>query len=131
MAKKRLDKVTLGRLRAAILKGGTAKDIAAQLGISVPSVNVYKRKLRDEGLSVPSKRGRKPKGKTASASKPVKKTKAAKGKSGYHPVAKKTGPARKQPADFNRTFVVNGTVVGIEGKPKNIQVGKHRIVIDY
>ncbi len=57
MGNRKLDEQKIGRLRSAIVKGGTAKEIAEKFGISVPSVNVYKRKFREEGAAIPSKRG--------------------------------------------------------------------------
>ncbi len=109
------------QIKTMLQEGVKPEEIAEKFGVTVASVNNYKKKFRDAGMTFGSgsKRGRK--AKSASASDDGDENSSA--PIGQIGKAKTTSQAYR--------FIINGVSVEISGQARNINIGKNSMEINF
>ena len=109
------------QIKTMLQNGVKPEEIAEKFGVTVASVNNYKKKFRDAGMSFGSgsKRGRK--AKSASASDDGEETTPAP----IGQIGRSKGTAQAY------RFIINGVSVEISGQARNINIGKNSMEINF
>ena len=113
------------QIKTMLQEGIKPEEIAEKFGVTVASVNNYKKKFRDAGMSFGSgsKRGRK--AKTAAVSE-----------GGETNAPAPIGQIGRSKASTNANaqayrFIINGVSVEISGQARNINIGKNSMEINF
>ncbi len=108
------------QIKTMLQEGVKPEEIAEKFGVTVASVNNYKKKFRDAGMSFGSgsKRGRK--AKPAVSKDDEEESSAPIGQIGKG----------KNAAQAYR-FIINGVSVEISGQARNINIGKNSMEINF
>jgi len=115
---KHLNKIQIKEL-SEILKSGTTNTEAAQLfNVSVATINNHRTRMKREGMSFPSKRGRRPK----EQSGVVKKEKS---------IAKESQTISTKVKMENYKFIINGVMVTVSGRAKNVHIGQDSMEVNF
>jgi transposase len=115
MPKKHLTKKQLSDLSEMLKSGKTNSEVADFFKVSVATVNNHRTRLKREGMSFPSKRGRRPK--QVSDKKEVT------------PTVSKTVSTKVKMENYN--FIINGVVVTVSGKAKNVHIGQDSMEVNF
>jgi len=121
------------QIKTMLQEGIKPEEIAEKFGVTVASVNNYKKKFRDAGMSFGSgsKRGRK--AKTAAVSEdgetnaPAPIGQIGRGKASASANANANANANAQAY----RFIINGVSVEISGQARNINIGKNSMEINF
>ena len=116
MPKKHLSNNQIADLLNMLKSGKTNAEVAEHFKVSAATVNNHRTRMRREGMVFPSKRGRRPKSDNVSN----KKVTSTNNKSVLSDV--KTDQYK---------FIINGVVVTVSGKAKNVHVGKESMQINF
>jgi transposase len=99
-----------------MLKSGkTNAEVADFFKVSVATVNNHRTRLKREGMSFPSKRCRRPK-------QVSDKKEAA-------PTVSKTVATKVKMENYN--FIINGVVVTVSGRAKNVHIGQDSMEVNF
>lgn len=115
MPKKHLTKKQLSDLSEMLKSGKTNAEVAEFFKVSVATVNNHRTRMKREGMSFPSKRGRRPK------QGAIKKEVA--------PAASKTLTTKVKMENYN--FIINGVVVTVSGRAKNVHIGQDSMEVNF
>ena len=115
------------QIKTMLQEGIKPEEIAEKFGVTVASVNNYKKKFRDAGMSFGSgsKRGRK--AKTAAVSEDGETNATA-------PIGQIGRGKASASANANAQayrFIINGVSVEISGQARNINIGKNSMEINF
>ncbi len=115
---KHLTKKQLSELSDMLKSGKTNSEVAEHFKISVATVNNHKTRMKRDGMSFPSKRGRRPK---------THKTDISIEKSAIKESQKITSKVKME--NFN--FIINGVVVTVSGRAKNVHIGQDSMEVNF
>ena len=115
---KHLNKKQLSELSDMLKTGKTNAEVAEHFKVSVATVNNHRTRMKREGMSFPSKRGRRPK----EMSGFVKKEKS---------MAKESQTLSTKVKMENYNFIINGVVVTVSGRAKNVHIGQESMEINF
>jgi len=120
MARQKVSAEDMEQIKTMLQEGVKPEEIAEKFGVTVASVNNYKKKFRDAGMSFGSgsKRGRK--AKPAVSRNDEEESSAPIGQIGKG----------KNAAQAYR-FIINGVSVEISGQARNINIGKNSMEINF
>lgn len=125
MARKKVSAEDMEQIKTMLQEGIKPEEIAEKFGVTVASVNNYKKKFRDAGMSFGSgsKRGRK--AKTAAVSEDGETNAPA-------PIGQigRSKASTSANAQAYR-FIINGVSVEISGQARNINIGKNSMEINF
>jgi len=114
---KHLNKKQLSELSEMLKSGKTNAEVAEHFKVSLATVNNHRTRMKREGMSFPSKRGRRPKNQSGSSnSKAVEKL-------------AKTISTKVKMENYN--FIINGVVVTVSGKAKNMHIGQESMEVNF
>lgn len=108
------------QIKTMLQEGVKPEEIAEKFGVTVASVNNYKKKFRDAGMSFGSgsKRGRKAKSAVSDDD----------GGEGSAPIGQ-IGKGKNSAQAYR--FIINGVSVEISGQARNINIGKNSMEINF
>jgi len=115
---KHLNKKQLTELSEMLKSGKTNAEVAEHFKVSVATVNNHRTRMKREGMSFPLKRGRRPKVKAAQVAKEKSLTKES------QKIATKV-----KMEQYN--FIINGVVVTVSGKAKNVHIGQESMEVNF
>ena len=115
---KHLNKKQLSELSEMLKSGKTNAEVAEHFKVSVATVNNHRTRMKKEGMSFPSKRGRRPRAKAVQVAKEKSAPKE------YQKIATKVKME-------NYYFIINGVVVTVSGKTKNIHIGQESMEVNF
>jgi transposase len=115
MSKKHLTKKQLSDLSEMLKSGKNNAEVAEFFNVSVATVNNHRTRLKREGMIFPSKRGRRPK--QVSDKKEV------------NPAISKTIATIVKMENYN--FIINGVMVTVSGKAKNVHIGQDYMEVNF
>ncbi len=114
---KHLNKKQLSELSEMLKSGKTNAEVAEHFKVSVATVNNHRTRLKREGMSFPSKRGRRPKNQpSASKEKPTISQ-------------SKTISTKVKMENYN--FIINGVLVTVSGRAKNVHIGQDSMEVNF
>ena len=114
---KHLNKKQLSELSEMLKSGKKNAEVAEYFKVSVATVNNHRTRMKREGMSFPSKRGRRPKNlPTSLKEKPTISQ-------------SKTIPTKVKMENYN--FIINGVVVTVSGKAKNVHIGQDSMEVNF
>ena len=127
MARQKVSAEDMEQIKTMLQEGIKPEEIAEKFGVTVASVNNYKKKFRDAGMSFGSgsKRGRK--AKTAAVSEDGETNATA-------PIGQIGRGKASASANANAQayrFIINGVSVEISGQARNINIGKNSMEINF
>ena len=111
MARKSLSTYKINTIKKLLLEGKTSAEISELLKISSATVSNYRASFKKQGMSFPNNRGRKAKS-----------------------VNHVTTQTLEVPADIKNdsfTYVIDGTHVSFNHRPKTLLISKHRMLVDF
>ena len=115
---KHLNKKELSELSEMLKSGKTNAEVAEHFKVSVATVNNHRTRMKREGMSFPSKRGRRPKAQGVSLVK-------------EKPDAKDSQKISTKVKMENYNFIINGVVVSVSGKAKNVHIGQESMEVNF
>ena len=115
---KHLNKKQISELSDMLKTGKTNAEVAEHFKVSVATVNNHRTRMKREGMSFPSKRGRRPKTQT---------TAIIKEKSAIKETQKIISKVKME----NYNFIINGVVVTVSGKAKNVHIGQDSMEVNF
>ena len=115
---KHLNKKQLSELSEMLKSGKTNAEVAEHFKVSVATVNNHRTRMKREGMSFPSKRGRRPKAQALSMTK-------------EKPAAKDSQKISTKVKMENYNFIINGVVVTLSGKAKNVHIGQESMEVNF
>lgn len=111
MSRKSISTFKINKIKTMLLEGQTSLEVASALGISAATVNNYRTHFKKQGLSFPNNRGRKP-------SRPA--------------VEKQIQAEVPQGIRNNEfTYVIDGTKVSFNTRPKTLLISKTRMLVEF
>jgi transposase len=113
-----LNKKQLSELSDMLKSGKTNAEVAEYFKVSVATVNNHRTRMKREGMSFPSKRGRRPKEKAVN----IVKEKS---------VVKESQKISTKVKMENYIFIINGVVVTVSGKAKNVHIGQDSMEVNF
>ena len=113
---KHLNKKQLSELSEMLKSGKTNAEVAEHFKVSVATVNNHRTRMKREGMSFPSKRGRRPKA-----------VQVVKEKS----VTKESQKITTKVKMENYNFIINGVVVTVSGRAKNVHIGQDSMEFNF
>jgi transposase len=114
---KHLNKKQLSELSDLLKAGKTNGEVAEHFKVSVATVNNHRTRMKREGMSFPSKRGRRPKNQSiAPKEKPLV-------------TQSKTISTKVKMENYN--FIINGVVVTVSGRAKNVHIGQDSMEVNF
>lgn len=111
MARKSLSTYKINTIKKLLLEGKTSSEISKLLKISSATVSNYRASFKKQGMSFPNNRGRKAK-----------------------TIAYSTTQTPKVPAGIKNesfTYVIDGTNVSFNHRPKTLLISKHRMLVEF
>jgi transposase len=115
---KHLNKKQLSELSDMLKSGKTNAEVAEYFRVSVATVNNHRTRMKREGMSFPSKRGRRPKKQLGNVI--IEKAKASESQ-------KITSKVKVE----NYNFIINGVVVTVSGRAKNLHIGQDSMEVNF
>jgi len=115
---KHFNKKQLSELSEMLKSGKTNAEVAEHFKVSVATVNDDRTRMKREGMSFPSKRGRRPKAKAVQVVKEKSLTKEP------QKIATKVKME-------NYNFIINGVVLTVSGKAKNVHIGLDSMEVNF
>lgn len=112
---KRLTKNELSELSDLLKAGKTNAEVAEHFKVSVATVNNHRTRMKREGVSFPGKRGRK------ASIAVIKEKSIAKGLEKFITKVKME--------QYN--FIINGVIVTVSGKAKNVHIGVDSMEVNF
>lgn len=110
MSRKRLDAKGVAQVRELLLSGKTASETAEFVGMSAATINNLKAQFKKQGDVFPNNRGRRP---------------------GKIVVRDKTLAGSTNKLDSEYVYLINGTKITIYDKPKSLEIGKNKMVVNF
>ena len=125
MKSKRLKEQDKNNIRSLLIEGETSKQVAEIMAVSVATINNLRALFKKDGDTFTKKKltsqasiSTKPKTKLTSKN-PISKT------------LKKNKTDQDRPQISEYIYKINGTSISFIDKPKSIQIGKNKIIVDY
>ena len=115
---KHLNKKQLSELSDMLKSGKTNAEVAEYFKVSVATVNNHRTRMKREGMSFPTKRGRRPKEQSG---------KVIKDKAKASESQKITTEVKME----NYNFIINGVVVTVSGRAKNVRIGQDSMEVNF
>ena len=115
MPKKHLSNNQIADLLNLLKSGKTNAEVAEYFKVSVATVNNHRTRMKREGMVFPTKRGRRP-----NVDNTLQKTLNTNQKSVSSEIKMN-----------EYKFIINGVVVTVSGKAKNVHVGKESMQINF
>ena len=115
---KHLNKKQHSELSEMLKSDKTNAEVAEHFKVSVATVNNYRTRMKKDGMSFPSKRGRRPKSQGVSTIKEKSSSKES----------QKISTKVKME---NYNFTINGVVVTVSGKAKNVHIGQESMEVNF
>ena len=115
---KHLDKKQLSELSDMLKSGKTNAEVAEYFKVSAATVNNHRTRMKREGMSFPTKRGRRPKAHS---------TGVVKEESVMNEIHKISTKLKVE----NYNFIIDGVVVTVSGRVKNVHIGKESMKVNF
>ena len=115
---KHLNKKQLLELSEMLKSGKTNAEVAEYFKVSVATVNNHRTRLKREGMSFPSKRGRRSKKLTTVINREKS-------------VIEETHNIISKVKMENYNFIINGVVVTVSGRAKNVHIGQDSMEVNF
>ena len=125
MHNKRLKDQEKKNIRSLLLEGKTSKSVAEKMSVSVATINNLKALFKKDGDNFTKKKLTY----QAPISTKSKVTLTSKNEIGTKLKKKKTNINTPQNSEY--IYNINGTSISFIDKPKSIQIGKNKIIVDY
>ena len=125
MKSKGLKEEDKNNIRSLLIEGKTSKQVAEIMDVSMSTINNIRALFKKDGDTFTKKKiisqasiSAKPKTKLTSKNQ-ISKT------------LKKNKTDQDRPQTFEYIYKINGTSISFIDKPKSIQIGKNKIIVDY
>jgi len=125
MKNKRLQEQERKNIRSLLLKGKTSKQVAEIMTVSVATINNLRALFKKDGDTFTKKKLTS----QAPLSTKSKVTLTSKNEIGTKLKKKKTNINTPQNSEY--VYNINGTNISFIDKPKSIQIGKNKIIVNY
>ena len=125
MKNKRLKEEEKKNIRALLLEGNTSKQVAETMVVSVATINKLRALFKKDGDNFTKK---KLTSQTSISTKPKVKLTS---KNQIGTKLKKNRTNKDTPQSSEYIYNINGTNISFIDKPKSIQIGKNKIIVDY
>ena len=125
MKSKRLKEPEKNNIRSLLIKGKTSKQVAEIMDVSIATVNNLRALFKKDGDSFTKKKI------TSQASITTKPKTKLTSKNQISKTLKKNKTDQDKPQISEYIYKVNGTSISFIDKPKSIQIGKNKIIVDY
>ena len=125
MRNKRLKEQEKKNVRSLLLEGKTSKQVAEIMAVSVATINNHRALFKKNGDAFTKKKLTS----QASISTRSKVTLTSKNEIGTKLKKKKTNINTPQNSEY--IYNINGTSICFIDKPKSIQIGKNKIIVNY
>ncbi len=112
---KHLNKKQITTLSDMLISGKTNAEVAEFFKVSIATVNNHRTRLKREGMSFPSKRGRRPKLENIKEENML--------------TASKNVSTKVKMENYD--FIINGVVVTVSGKAKNVHIGQDSMEVNF
>jgi len=125
MKNKRLKEQEKKNIRALLIAGKTSKQVAEIMDVSMATINNLRALFKKDGDSFVKKRL------TSQASITTKPKTKLTSKNQISKTLKKNKTGQDKPQISEYIYKINGTSISFIDKPKSIQIGKNKIIVDY
>ena len=122
MKNKRLKEQEKKNVRSLLLEGKTSKQVAEIMAVSVATINNHRALFKKNGDTFT-------KNKLTSQATKSKVTLTSKNQ--IDTKLKKNGTKKDTPQNSDYIYSINGINISFIDKPKSIQIGKNKIIVDY
>ena len=125
MKSKRLKEPEKNNIRSLLIEGKTSKQVAEIMDVSMATVNTLRALFKKDGDSFTKKKI------TSQASITTKPKTKLTSKNQISKTLKKNKTDQDKPQISEYIYKINGTSISFIDKPKSIQIGKNKIIVDY
>lgn len=125
MKSKRLKESEKNNIRSLLIEGKTSKQVAEIMDVSMATVNNLRALFKKDGDSFTKKKI------TSQASITTKPKTKLTSKNQISKTLKKNKTDQDKPKISEYIYKINGTSISFIDKPKSIQIGKNKIIVDY
>ena len=125
MKSKRLKEQEKNNIRSLLIEGKTSKQVAEIMDVSMATVNNLRALFKKDGDSFTKKKI------TSQASITTKPKTKLTSKNQISKTVKKNKTDQDKPQISEYIYKINGTSISFIDKPKSIQIGKNKIIVDY
>ena len=125
MKHKRLNVKEKEQCRSFLLEGKTSKQVAEKMAVSVATINNLRALFKKDGDNFTKKKL------TSQASISTKPKVKLTSKNQIATKLKKNITNKDTPQNSEYVYNINGTSISFIDKPKSIQIGKNKIIVDY
>ena len=125
MKNKRLIGQEKKKIRSLLLEGKTSKSIAETMAVSVATINNLRALFKKDGDNFTKKKL------TSQASISTKPKLKLTSKNQIATKLKKNITNKDTPQNSEYVYNINGTSISFIDKPKSIQIGKNKIIVNY
>ena len=125
MKSKRLKEQDKNNIRSLLIEGKTSKQVAEMMDVSMATVNNLRALFKKDGDSFTKKKI------TSQASITTKPKTKLTSKNQISKTLKKNKTDQDKPQISEYIYKINGTSISFIDKPKSIQIGKNKIIVDY
>lgn len=121
MANPKLNAKQLESLKDMVKQGVAPEDLAKHFKVAISSIHNYKAQFKKDGVIFPDVRGKRPKGSVTPGAGAVK---------GSGTGDKSTALTPQSSAE-TMTFVVNGSIIHVEGHAKDVVIAQDQIKVTF
>lgn len=114
----RLTNNQISEISEMLKSGKTNVDVAEHFKVSIATVNNHRTRMKREGMIFPTKRGRRPK--TQGVSLVSEK-----------PATQESQMISTKVKMENYNFIINGVVVTVSGRAKNVHIGQESMEVNF
>ena len=125
MKNKRLKEQEKNNIRSLLISGKTSKQVAEIMDVSMATINNLRALFKKDGDSFTKKKI------TSQASITTKPKTKLTSKNQISKTLKKNKTDQDKPQISEYIYKINGTSISFIDKPKSIQIGKNKIIVDY
>ena len=125
MKSKRLKEQDKDNIRSLLIEGKTSKQVAEIMAVSVATINNLRALFKKDGDTFTKNKL------TSQASISTKPKTKLTSKNQISKTLKKNKTDQDRPQTFEYIYKINGTSISFIDKPKSIQIGKNKIIVDY
>ena len=125
MKSKRIKEQDKNNIRSLLIEGKTSKQVAEIMDVSMATVNNLRALFKKDGDSFTKKKI------TSQASITTKPKTKLTSKNQISKTLKKNKTDQDKPQISEYIYKINGTSISFIDKPKSIQIGKNKIIVDY
>ena len=125
MKNKRLKEKERKNIRSLLLEGKTSKSVAEKMSVSVATINNLRALFKKDGDTFTKKKL------TYQASRSTESKVKLTSKNKIATKLKKNRTRKDTSQNSEYIYSINGISISFIDKPKNIQIGKNKIIVDY